>query len=90
MKRAGYPMYEGDGLIRPAGFDPVALDTIEREARALRGEHLRGLLEQGLDWLEQLVWRARQRDVAEYLSGAKDHADLEQRLKTLQHPGHFA
>lgn len=90
MKKTGYPMYEGDGLIRPADFDPVALDTIERQARALRGEHLRGILEQGLDWLEHLVWRARQRDVSDYLSGAKDHADLEQRMKSLQHPGHFA
>ena len=90
MKRTGYPLYEGDGFIRPAGFDPVALDTIEREARALRGDHLGGMLEQALDWLEHLVWRARQRDVSDFLAGAKDHADLEQRMKSLQHPTRFA
>lgn len=90
MTKTGLPLYEGDGLIRSANLDPVALDTIERDARALRAAHIGGLIERGLEWLEHVVWRARQKDVAEFLSGAKDHADLEQRMKSLQHPTRFA
>lgn len=84
MKQTGLPMYEGDSLIRPAAsLDPVGLDTIERNARALRSQTIGNLLERAANWLEHAVWRARQRDITEILSRATDHADLERRMKSL-------
>jgi len=84
MNKTGFPMYEGDSLIRPAmPLDPVSLDTIERDARAMRGQAIGQLLERFFNWMERSAWRARQRDTARFLSGAIDHADLERRIKSL-------
>ncbi len=84
MNRTGLPMYEGDSLIRhAASLDPVALDTIERNARHLRSRTIGDLLERAANWLEHAVWRARQREIAAILSQATDHADLERRMKSL-------
>ena len=84
MTKTGFPMYEGDSLIRPAPhLDPVSLDTIERDARALRGQAIGQLLERFFNWMEKAAWQARQRDTASFLSRATDHADLERRMKSL-------
>lgn len=87
MTKTGLPLYEGDGLIRSVSqLDPVTLDKIERKARALRAATVGSLIARGFDWLERVIWNARQKDVADFLSKAKDHADLEQRMKALQFP----
>ena len=84
MLKTGLPMYEGDSLIRhAANLDPVALDTIEQNARAMRSQTVSLLLERFANWVEHRVWRARQRDIAAILSQATDHADLERRMKAL-------
>lgn len=85
MKQTGLPMYEGDGLIRPdMNLDPVSLDKIERDARAMRSQAVGNLLERFANWIEHTAWQARQREVANFLSGATDHADLERRMKSLE------
>jgi len=82
--RSGLPLYEGDGLIRRGYLpDAAALDKIERDARAMRAHAVRGAFERFASWIEQKVWQARQRDLANALSKATDHADLERRMKAL-------
>ena len=80
----GLPLYEGDSLIR-SGHLPrrETPDTIEREARQLRSRTVWNYLERFANWVEHAVWKARQRDVAAFLSRATDHADLERRMKAL-------
>jgi hypothetical protein len=67
-------------------LDPAMLEALERNARVMRSHAVADLFHRFGDWLEQLVWRARQRDLAAYLSQATDHADLERRMRAL----HFA
>ena len=81
----GLPLYEGDSLIRSGHLLPrvETLETIEREARQLRARTVWMYLERFANWVEHAVWKARQRDVARFLSRATDHADLERRMKAL-------
>lgn len=85
----GLPLYEGDSLIR-SGRLPGAetLHIIEREARELRARTIWMYLERFANWVEHAVWKARQRDVARFLSRATDHADLERRMKALDQGNH--
>lgn len=80
--------YRPDSLIRQLPMlDPLALEAAQRNAKAMRARAVSGYFHRFGDWLERLVWRARQRDMAAYLSGATDHADLERRMRSLHHAG---
>jgi hypothetical protein len=76
------------GLVRQLPMlDPAALEALDRNARRMRSEAMADLFHRFADWLERITWRARQRDLAGYLSQATDHADLERRMRDLRHAG---
>lgn len=84
MTKTGFQTCEGDSHIQALSrLDPVALDRIERDARAMRGQAVGELLERFFRWIERAAWQARQRDTAAFLSRATDHADLERRMQSL-------
>jgi hypothetical protein len=58
--------------------------AIEREARAMRARVLALMLRRIGRAFERAVWRARQRDVENYLARSSDLADLERRMRQLE------
>ena len=73
---AGRPPLEGPYL-------DLDLKAVEARAHRLRAEYLGGLLRRFFDWLERDALRARHRRIEQYLAGATDLADLEQRMRML-------
>lgn len=60
-------------------FHPASSELAKR-----RGEVLRGFFPKLAAWLEDSAQRAHRRDVEDYLSQAKDIADLEDRIRRLE------
>lgn len=76
LESAGRPPLEGPYL-------DLDLKAVEARAHRLRAEYLGGLLRRFFDWLERDARRARHRRIEQYLAGATDLADLEQRMRML-------
>ena len=61
-----------------------ALDRCSNELPKRRGEALRSFFPKLAAWLEDSAQRARRHEVEDYLSQAKDIADLEERIRRLE------
>jgi hypothetical protein len=59
--------------------------AIERDARELRARVIGLMLRKMGRSIERAFWRMRQRDVEKYLSKSSDLADLERRIRELEH-----
>jgi len=59
--------------------------AIERDARELRARVIALMFRRIGRAIERAAWRARQRDIEKYLAKSSDHADLERRIRDLEH-----
>ena len=76
LETGGRPRLDGPYV----DFD---LRAVEARAHRLRADYLGGLLRRFFERLERDARRARQRRIEQYLAGATDLADLEQRMRLL-------
>jgi len=76
LESAGRPPLESPYL-------DLDLRAIEAQAHQQRAEYLGSLLRRFFDWVERGALRARHRRIEQYLAGATDVVDLEQRMRAL-------
>lgn len=71
---------------RPSLTGPyVDLSLVAKRARQERSEEMARLIGRFFAWIGAAIERARQRDLERPLSGATDLADLERRMRELEH-----
>lgn len=75
----------------PYTAEPFVIDAfeIERRARALRAAAIRSALVSFWSWVERSLEAARRRRVDDYLARAQSVAELEARLRKLEHGGYL-
>jgi hypothetical protein len=91
VRRINHPRQAPAKVAERYAAEPFVIDTfeIERRARALRAAAIRSALVSFWSWVERSLEAARRRRVDDYLARAQSVAELEARLRKLEHGGYL-